>query len=77
MPARDAPARPVPARFVEPRWAFLKEAEAYSGVPVRTLRDWIARGWLPATRLGPKRIQVDLNDLDALRRELPSAASAS
>lgn len=49
-----------------PRWAGLDEAETYSRVPRRTLRHWIAKGWLPAYRLGPRLIQVDLADLDGL-----------
>ncbi len=58
----------------EPRWATLREASAYSGVPVPRLRDWISAGLLPATRLGPKIIQVDLGDVDAMRREIQPAA---
>lgn len=50
-----------------PRWASLAEAEVYSRVPRRTLRRWIKQGRLPATRYGPRRIEVDLNDLDRLR----------
>jgi excisionase family DNA binding protein len=50
-----------------PRWATLAEAEAYSRVPQSTLRRWIAAGRLPATRVGPRKIQVDLNEVDKLR----------
>jgi excisionase family DNA binding protein len=53
----------------EPRWATIAEAEAYTGgaVTQRTLRRWVHTGRLPGHRLGPRKIQIDLNDLDALR----------
>ena len=54
-----------------PRWATVAEAHAYSGIPTGTLRRWIANGTLPATKVGPRRIQVDLNLLDGLRRPRP------
>jgi excisionase family DNA binding protein len=56
-----------------PRWAYLPEAETYSGVPRRTLRRWISEGRLPAQRVGPRRIQVDLDDVDRLRAPIPAA----
>jgi excisionase family DNA binding protein len=64
----------APARSGEPRWASLKEAEIYAHIPRRTLRRWIAEGRLPADRIGPRQIQVDLNDVDRLRAPIPSAA---
>jgi hypothetical protein len=39
------------------------------------MRDWIAKGLLPAYRLGPRQIQVDLNDIDALRTRIPAAGN--
>lgn len=72
---RDTRAR-APIRH-HPRWAYLAEAEAYSGVPRRTLRRWIAEGRLPGERVGPRRIQVDLNDLDRLREPIPAAEPLS
>jgi excisionase family DNA binding protein len=51
----------------EPRWATLAEASEYSHVPEGTLRRWIAEKRLPADRVGPRKIQVDLNELDKLR----------
>ena len=60
---------------VEPRWADLGEAATYSHLSRRTLRRWIDDGLLPATRVGPKIIQVDLNDLDRLRRRIPAVAA--
>jgi excisionase family DNA binding protein len=63
---RSRARRPSP----EPRWATMKEAVEYSRIPWRTLRRWIGEGRLPGYRIGPRLIQVDLNDLDRLRRRL-------
>jgi hypothetical protein len=49
------------------------EASAYAVVPVKTMRDWVRRGLLPAYRIGPRLLQVDLNDIDAMRRRVPAA----
>jgi excisionase family DNA binding protein len=59
----------------EPRWADLGEAATYSHLSRKTLRRWIDEGLLPATRLGPKIIRIDLNDLDRLRRRIPAVAA--
>lgn len=56
----------------EPRWVYLPEAAQYANVPYRTMRDWIKDGLLPAYRIGPRLIQVDLHDVDALRRRIPT-----
>lgn len=74
MSARAAPAR---RRSSAPRWVFLPDAEQYSGIPRRTLRRWVSEGRLPAERFGPRRIRVDLNDLDALAVPIPAAPPPS
>ena len=57
-----------------PRWASLPEASLYGGPSPKTLRRWIARGLLPGYRLGPTRLRIDLNDLDALiQRVVPAS----
>jgi excisionase family DNA binding protein len=63
------------ARSDEPRWASLNEAATYMHVSRNTLRNWIAWELLPAKRVGPRLIQVDLNDLDRLRTSIPVAAA--
>lgn len=60
-------AAPPPAPTA-PRWARVTQAAEYSGIPARTLRRWIRTGVLPATRVGPRTIEVDLNEVDKLRR---------
>ena len=62
-------AKPEP----EPRYALFGEAVDYANVPPGTMRDWIRRGLLPAYRIGPRLLQIDLNDIDRLRRRVPTA----
>ncbi len=57
----------------EPRYVVFNEAVAYAGVPKKTMRDWISKGILPAYRIGPRLLQIDLNDIDRLRRRVPTA----
>jgi excisionase family DNA binding protein len=72
-----ATARNHPQRAA-PRWVDgLPAAAAYAKVPARTVRDWVAKGLLPAYRLGPRRIQIDLNDIDAMRVRIPAAHGAA
>ena len=71
--ARKAPKHTETA---EPRWASLAAACEYAGdLSEHTMRDWIRRGILPAYRIGPRLLQVDLNDLDGLRRRVPAAST--
>jgi excisionase family DNA binding protein len=63
------------ARSDESRWATLDEAATYAKIRKRTLRQWIADGLLPAYRMGPHLIQIDLNDIDRLRTRIPAVAS--
>lgn len=56
-----------------PRYALFRDACEYAAVPPGTMRDWIRRGIIPAYRIGPRLLQVDLNDIDRLRRRIPSA----
>jgi excisionase family DNA binding protein len=66
----------------EPRWATVAEAYAHlrGAVSERTLRRWIAQGRLTGHRLGPRKIQIDLNELDALRgpiRPVPTTTTST
>lgn len=60
----------MPRRLAQPRWASTAEAAEYSGINIRTIRDWIHKGILPATRIGPRILQIDLNDVDDLRQSI-------
>jgi excisionase family DNA binding protein len=57
----------------EPRFVSFKEACDYAGIPKGTMRDWVRRGLLPAYRIGPRLLQIDLNDIDRMRRRVPTA----
>ena len=59
----------------EPDYMPLIDAARYAGVPVRTMRDWVAKGLLPAYRIGPRQIQIDRHDIDRLRKRIPAARS--
>jgi excisionase family DNA binding protein len=50
------------------RLTTLKVAADYADVHARTLRRWIAAGRVPAYRLGPRVIKVDLDELDEFMR---------
>jgi excisionase family DNA binding protein len=65
--------RPKRANDPKPRWASLAEVHERDQIPVKTLRRWISQGTLPAYRVGPRQLQVDLNDVDRLRRRVPAA----
>lgn len=56
-----------------PRRAKLADAAELNGVCTKTLRRMIARGELTGYRLGKRIILVDLDELDALLRPIPSA----
>jgi excisionase family DNA binding protein len=62
------------AQRPEPRWVTgLAAAADYAGITTRTLRSWVANGLLPAYRIGPRQVQIDLNDIDALRVRIVAA----
>lgn len=61
----------------KPRWASLTTAAEYYDCSVKTIRRYIADGMLPGHRVpNDKTIRVDLNDLDALGKRIPSRRSA-
>lgn len=58
------------------RWIDQREAAEYLGITDRTLRRMIAAGKLPAYRLGPRLLRIDVADLDALMRPIPVGSGA-
>jgi excisionase family DNA binding protein len=46
------------------RWLSTKEAAAYLGVSVNTVRNYIADGRLKVHRMGPKLLKFDRTELD-------------
>jgi excisionase family DNA binding protein len=49
------------------------QAAEYAGVSKRTIRRRVADGSLPGYRLGNRIVRVDLNELDAMLRPIPTA----
>lgn len=56
------------------RLASIAVAADYARVCRRTIRRRIAAGELTGYRFGPRVIRVDLDELDALMRPIPTAA---
>jgi len=56
------------------RWLSQAAAAEHLGVTDRTIRNYVARGTLKGYRLkGSRLIRVDLNEVDALLRPIPTA----
>ena len=49
------------------------EAAEYLGVTDRTVRNYISRGMLRGYKVGGRLVRVDLDDLDSLLRQIPTA----
>lgn len=55
------------------RWLTQAEAADHLGVTDRTIRNYIARGQLPARRVrGSRLVRIDVVDLDALLVDIPA-----
>ncbi len=59
------------------RWVSQVEAAEHLGITDRTLRRMVAAGDLPAYRLGPRLLRIDLADVDALLRRIPTAGGGT
>jgi excisionase family DNA binding protein len=59
------------------RPARIPQAATYAQVSEGTICRWIRDGRLPARRVGPLLLFVDLDDLDQLIRPVEPAAKAS
>lgn len=64
---------PDSARKRVRRLAGIAAAADYNDVSTRTIRRYIAEGRIPGYRVGPRLVKVDLDDLDALARPIPTA----
>jgi excisionase family DNA binding protein len=56
------------------RWGSIDRAALIAGVSTRTIRRRIADGSIRGYRFGPRIIRVDLDEVDALFRRMPTAA---
>ena len=60
------------------RWLSQQEAAEYLGVTDRSIRNYVARGVLPARRIhGSRLIRVSVADLDALLTRIPTGGDAA
>lgn len=44
----------------------IKEAAAYAGLSVKTIRRYVIDGRITGYRIGPKLIKIDLDEIDSL-----------
>jgi len=59
------------------RFGSIADAAEFAGVNPKTIRRRIADGTLTGYRMGPRLIRVDLNELDAILRPIPTAAGGA
>jgi excisionase family DNA binding protein len=60
-----------------PVWGSIDAAAERLGVTTKTIRRCIARGELKAYRLGSKMIRIDMNDVDAMLRPIPTTKASA
>jgi excisionase family DNA binding protein len=60
------------SRTRAPKVSIQAAADKYN-ISTRTIRRYIAAGRLPAYRVGPSLVRIDLDDLDRLARPIPNA----
>jgi excisionase family DNA binding protein len=65
------------ARDLQRQLVSLDEAAESLGLSRRTLRRRISDGTLPAFRVGPRAVRVDVADLERLARPIPTAGTAA
>jgi hypothetical protein len=63
---------PMPRR-VPTRRASVPAGAAYAGFSTRTIRRWGEQGIITLYRVGPKLLQVDLDEIDRLIRPVATA----
>lgn len=63
---------PVAKPRAQRRLESVENAAHYLGVSTKTIRRYIAAGRVTGYRTGPRLIRVDLNELDAMLRPIPT-----
>lgn len=56
------------------RIASIAAAAEYAGVSTKTIRRYITAGRLAGYRVGPRLVRVNLAEVDALLRRIPTAS---
>lgn len=60
------------------KYLSINDAAEELGVTERTIRNYIARGSLPASRIrGSRIVRIDRADLDSLLQPIPAAGGAA
>jgi excisionase family DNA binding protein len=59
------------------RLTSVQAAASYADLSARTIRRYIAQGLLPAYRVGPRLVKIDLDDLDKIARRIPTGNGAA
>lgn len=59
------------------RLASLTTAAAVVDVHPRTIRRWVASGELTGYRAGPRLVKIDLDELEAFIRPIPTAGGGA
>lgn len=62
-----------PAASRRRRFVSISDAAEYAACNPKTIRRRIADGALKGYRMGPRLVRVDLNELDAMLRPIPTA----
>ena len=57
------------------RFASINDAAEYAGVSTKTIRRYIAAGRLTGYRVGPRLIKINLAEVDALLRPIPTVGA--
>jgi excisionase family DNA binding protein len=60
----------VPKNKSQLRLSSINDAAAYCDVSSRTIRRWIAAGYLRGFRVGPHLIKVDLDELETIMQPI-------
>lgn len=55
------------------RLVTVEEAAAYVRCAPRTIRRYVSSGAIAGFRVGPRMLRVDLNEVDAMLRPIPTA----
>jgi excisionase family DNA binding protein len=77
FPCTDSGANPPNLVSVQKRrnLVSVQKGAEYSGLSDKTIRRYISTGQLTGYRIGKKLIRVDLDELDALLKPIPTVGS--
>jgi excisionase family DNA binding protein len=64
------------SEILQRRLASIAEAATYAACNPRTIRRMIARGELTGYRMGPRLVRVDLAEVDAALKVIPTGGAA-